>query len=571
MGRPHLLTIPVAHNAASPISPGFDALMAKLGVHGADSLLTPTVLSAVARKGSLDQTTGDDCLLSASTVRIPSTPLASSLVHQYSSPLSSDGQDDVETTTVEHASVTAAKASAGPQRSWSTDSLSSVSSTGTNGAVAASGSTSSLTPSQSSATTPGTGSKKNRGRRMSSHVTLANTSVGLREIAKQIGKAVLKWEAPPKTILIVTKVHDPELVSVTRKFADWLLSLGMTVWVEDRLKDDPLFGWADFGADHLETSPDLDDQSRTATAMHFPTSLSTSITEDTELSPCASIASTASSFATTSSSTTPPSRLRFWNAQTCESQCSASIDLIITLGGDGTVLFTASLFQTCRVPPIIPFDLGSLGFLAVFPYTHHRQVLTNVITGPDGFAVNMRMRLACTVHRRHIPTNTYRIEKTFHVLNELVVDRGPSPYMSELELYVDDAPLTTMQADGLVIATPTGSTAYSLSANGSMVHPAVPTILVTPICPHTLSFRPMLLPDSIELKVMLPLHARTATACASFDGRGRVELGQGDFVTVTMSRFPVPTVSKEDQSRDWIESLGRCLHWNVRARQKAFA
>jgi NAD+ kinase len=83
--------------------------------------------------------------------------------------------------------------------------------------------------------------------------------------------------------------------------------------------------------------------------------------------------------------------------------------------------------------------------------------------------------------------------------------------------------MTTAQADGLCISTPTGSTAYSLSAGGSLVHPEIPAILISPICPHTLSFRPMLLPDSMELRIAVPYNSRS-TAWASFDGRGRVEL-----------------------------------------------
>ncbi|KAJ3043270.1 hypothetical protein HK097_001776 [Rhizophlyctis rosea] len=159
--------------------------------------------------------------------------------------------------------------------------------------------------------------------------------------------------------------------------------------------------------------------------------------------------------------------------------------------------------------------------------------------------------------------------ETFQILNDLVVDRGPSAYMSQLELFVDDRHLTTVQADGLVLSTPTGSTAYSLSAGGSLVHPEVPSFLVTPICPHTLSFRPMLLPDSIELKIQVPADSRS-TAWASFDGRHRIELKQGDYITVGLSRWPMPTVCEADQSSDWFESLRRCLHWNERTRQKGF-
>ncbi|KNE72189.1 hypothetical protein AMAG_16675 [Allomyces macrogynus ATCC 38327] len=159
--------------------------------------------------------------------------------------------------------------------------------------------------------------------------------------------------------------------------------------------------------------------------------------------------------------------------------------------------------------------------------------------------------------------------ETFQVLNELVVDRGPSAYMSQLELFGDERHLTTVQADGLVVSTPTGSTAYSLSAGGSIVHPEVSALLVTPICPHTLSFRPMLLPDSMELKVCVPPSSRN-TAWASFDGRHRIELKQGDFVSITASKYPFPTICLHDQSSDWFNSLARCLRWNERQRQKAF-
>ncbi|KAJ3085410.1 hypothetical protein HK102_014196, partial [Quaeritorhiza haematococci] len=159
--------------------------------------------------------------------------------------------------------------------------------------------------------------------------------------------------------------------------------------------------------------------------------------------------------------------------------------------------------------------------------------------------------------------------ETFQILNDLVVDRGPSAYMGQLELFVDDRHLTTVQADGLVIGTPTGSTAYSLSAGGSLLHPEIPAICVSPICPHTLSFRPMLLPDSVELKIQVPADSRS-TAWASFDGRHRIELKQGDYVTVTLSRWPMPTVCLEDQSIDWFNSLRRCLHWNERTRQAGF-
>jgi len=149
-----------------------------------------------------------------------------------------------------------------------------------------------------------------------------------------------------------------------------------------------------------------------------------------------------------------------------------------------------------------------------------------------------------------------------------VIDRGPSPWVSNLELYDDDKLLTIVQADGLILSTPTGSTAYSLSAGGSLVHPSIPAILLSPICPHTLSFRPMLLPDSAILRVCVPRSSR-ATAYVSFDGRNRVELRKGDYVEVRASRFPFPTVIKEEG--EWIDTVCKTFQWNQRERQKPFS
>lgn len=115
---------------------------------------------------------------------------------------------------------------------------------------------------------------------------------------------------------------------------------------------------------------------------------------------------------------------------------------------------------------------------------------------------------------------------------------------------------------------PPGSTAYSLSAGGSLVHPDIPAILLTPICPHTLSFRPMVLSDTMLLRVSVPRNSR-ATAYCAFDGKGRIELKQGDHVTITASQYPFPTVVRTDT--EWFDSVSRTLRWNVRAAtQKAF-
>lgn len=157
--------------------------------------------------------------------------------------------------------------------------------------------------------------------------------------------------------------------------------------------------------------------------------------------------------------------------------------------------------------------------------------------------------------------------------------------MSSTELYGDDEHLTSILADGICIATPTGSTAYSLAAGGSLCHPEIPSMLVSPICPHSLTFRPLILPDSMILRVGVPYDART-TAWASFDGRQRVELNrrsipiylglrkmlmscaEGDYVTISASRFPFPTIQNRKQNKDWFDSLARNFNWGTRQRQK---
>jgi NAD+ kinase len=171
--------------------------------------------------------------------------------------------------------------------------------------------------------------------------------------------------------------------------------------------------------------------------------------------------------------------------------------------------------------------------------------------------LNPEQDARCRKRDKEVMCFSTRPVETFEVLNDLVVDRGPSPYVSLLEIFGDEHHMTTAQADGICISTPTGSTAYSVSvviqprtsrialtkhvsmqlaAGGSLAHPEIPAILITPICPHTLSFRPMLLPDSMEVRIVVPYNSRS-TAWASFDGRGRVELKRESIVVVSPRRF----------------------------------
>lgn len=162
------------------------------------------------------------------------------------------------------------------------------------------------------------------------------------------------------------------------------------------------------------------------------------------------------------------------------------------------------------------------------------------------------------------------MEETFTVLNEFVLDRGPQASMAEVMVFGDDNFFTTVHADGVVVATPTGSTAYNLSAGGSLCHPDNPVMLLTAIAPHALNFRPIILPDTMVLRVGVAYNSRY-TQRASFDGKNSVELNKGDYVTISASRYPFPFVLPQEQNgEDWIESISRALTWNKRAEQKPF-
>lgn len=263
---------------------------------------------------------------------------------------------------------------------------------------------------------------------------------------------------------------------------------------------------------------------------------------------------------------------------------SDCIDLIICLGGDGTLLYASSLFQG-SVPPVMAFHLGSLGFLTPFKFESYKTEVAKVFEG--NAAITLRSRLKVKVvkdmlqrtgrdqstqshngllSQRHTNTETGKVSLQLQVLNEVVVDRGPSSYLSNVDLYLDGRLITSVQGDGLIVSTPTGSTAYAAAAGASMIHPNVPAIMVTPICPHSLSFRPIVVPAGVELMITLSPDARN-TAWVSFDGRKRQEIQHGDCIKITTSCYPVPSICCHDLVYDWFESLAQCLHWNVRKRQ----
>ncbi|PSK60757.1 NAD(+) kinase [Elsinoe australis] len=372
-----------------------------------------------------------------------------------------------------------------------------------------------------------------------SHNRLMQTAASVREVSRQLQRRSTKQAV--RNVMIVTKARDNALVEKTREVAGWLMRTprygkdkGVTVYVDSKLRESRRFD-----AEGLLEGGKFE------------------------------------------------RNLKYWTPELCWTSPEL-FDLVITLGGDGTVLYTSWLFQRI-VPPVLAFSLGSLGFLTTFKFEDYQGHLDRLM-GDVGMRVTMRMRFTCTVYRAahstasssvlpspasttnvnglgldltRTPTSQQKIEgETHEVLNELVIDRGPTSYISSLDLYANDSLLTRISADGMILSTPTGSTAYSLSAGGSLVYPDIPAMLLTPICPHTLSFRPMILNDSMELKIRIPSSGR-GNAFVSFDGKGKIELGRGDEVVVRASRYPFPTVLS--QPMEWFDAISRTLRWNTRA------
>ncbi|KAK0670487.1 ATP-NAD kinase-like domain-containing protein [Cercophora samala] len=382
---------------------------------------------------------------------------------------------------------------------------------------------------------------------------LSDMAWGVRQLSRRLGSVRLKFKV--RNVFLLTKIYDKDLIHKTRELVRWLLDekkrgVKYIVFVDGALEGNKRFNKEGLLREMIEGNGGEEVRGR----------------------------------------------LRFWNEEMCRRRPNM-FDFVVTLGGDGTVLYASWLFQRI-VPPVLSFALGSLGFLTKFDFEDYEEILGGAFE--EGVTVSLRLRFEGTV-MRSIPKKqitegeegeedgerdlveeligeekdderTHRPDGTWEVLNELVVDRGPNATMSNIEIFGDDEHFTSVSADGVCVSTPTGSTAYNLAAGGSLCHPENPVMLVTPICAHTLSFRPIILPDTIVLRIGVPFDAR-ASSWASFDGRERVELRPGDYVTISASRFPFACVQPHRphgrRSGDWINSISAKLGWNTRqARQK---
>ena len=228
-------------------------------------------------------------------------------------------------------------------------------------------------------------------------------------------------------------------------------------------------------------------------------------------------------------------------------EAGAAYDLVVVLGGDGSLL-AAGRAAGAGVP-ILGVNLGRLGFLTEIGRAELYPSLVEILAGR--FEVEERSLLDITVIRAEGESKAYR------VFNDAVVAKSALSRIIELTLKADGGLVTTYRSDGLIISTPTGSTAYSLSAGGPIVNPLLPVVLLTPICPHTFSLRPIVVPDKSLIEVTL--ETQEAEVYLTLDGQEGTTLGYRD--TVQLTKAPIGVRLVRLSGRSFYDSLRGKLRW----------
>ncbi|MFO8082714.1 MAG: NAD(+)/NADH kinase [Desulfobacterales bacterium] len=222
---------------------------------------------------------------------------------------------------------------------------------------------------------------------------------------------------------------------------------------------------------------------------------------------------------------------------------------IFVLGGDGTFLSAVRWIGDQSIP-ILGVKFGEVGFLAEIAEESLFSVAEKIIN--NQFETTPRMRLQVDLKR----DGKVFVQET--VLNDVVINKGALARLAHIRTYIDGQYLTTYKADGLIVATPTGSTAYSLAAGGPILHPGVPAIIMTPISPFTLTNRPLIIPDTAC--VTIRLEEKSKDIMLTFDGQAGLEIDEKDIIVVRKGKHPIPMIMIPNQ--EYFDVLKAKLRWS---------
>ena len=229
----------------------------------------------------------------------------------------------------------------------------------------------------------------------------------------------------------------------------------------------------------------------------------------------------------------------------------AHSDLLIVLGGDGTLLSAARL-AAARQVPILAVNLGGMGFLTTVPQEELYQILEEIFS--EKHRVSERVLLEARIVRDGA------VIRRQIALNDAVLNKAALARIMDVVLRVDGEYVTTYKADGLILSTPTGSTAYSLAAGGPIVYPTVESFVVTPICPHTLTNRPLVIPDTAKIEI--DFQSEDAAVFLTLDGQIGIELARGDHIVVRKAQEKLRLV--RPAKKTYFEILRSKLKWGER-------
>ena len=231
-----------------------------------------------------------------------------------------------------------------------------------------------------------------------------------------------------------------------------------------------------------------------------------------------------------------------------ESELARQVDLILVLGGDGTMIATSRMIGDVRVP-VIGVNYGGLGYLAEFPLEELFPALESILAGQ--YQVQQRLMLTVELWRGEELVTRNR------VLNDVVVNKSALARIIEIEAYLNEQFVNLFRADGLIVATPTGSTAYNLSAGGPIIYPSMNAVVITPICPFTLSNRPIVVPDDSMIEVRLVTEKEEVAW--TLDGQVGFPLQAGDRAVIRKSKTAFNLV--QPPNRNYFEVLRNKLKW----------